>query len=436
MIVVLHLPQPFLAQAKRQKRGHDMTSALQPPKRKNPLKRTRLPVPPPALRSRQWHMLTKAAAEGIFGLPTCQDCEQRHYPPRDICPQCLSHRIVFKPCSDQGRVEEITDIHISNSVYFRERQPWHVGFVTLEAGPGIIAHLHTACQAGDRVTLQWRLDKSGNATAFAQPVKPDEHMMDDVQMREMTLDPKHRRVLVTDGRTPLGQAVAKALSEAGAAIVFVGVSEDWKPFAGHESLEKIPRVELMPLDISDHDSVFDLANEIGSRVDIVVNTGQHIRPGGLLERKGVTVAREEMDAGYMGFLRLVQAFAPVMKFRGADGINSACAWVNILSIYAHMPWPAYAAYSAAQAALYNASLSLRTELRDGGVRVLHLFTGPTEDDWFQPLPPPKVAYSHIAKSVVEGLKAGLEDLYVGDVAQDFKARLDANPKALEREISQ
>lgn len=413
-----------------------MTAALQPPKKKNPLKRTRLPVPPPALRSRQWHMLTKAAAEGVFGLPSCVECGHKHYPPRDICPHCLSHSITFEPCSDLGRVAEITSIHISNSVYFRERQPWHVGLVTVEAGPGIIAHIHTDCQAGDAVRLQWRLDKSGNATAFAQPVKPDEHMMDDVQMREMTLDPKHRRVLVTDGRTPLGLAVAKALSDAGAAIVFVGLSEEWKPFAGQEALKSIPRVELMPLDLSDHDSVFDLANEIGSRVDIVVNTAQHIRPGGLLERKGVTVAREEMDAGYMGFLRLVQAFAPVMKFRGADGANSACAWVNILSIYAQMPWPAYAAYSAAQAALYNASLSLRSDLREGGVRVLHLFSGPTEDEWFQPLPPPKVAYSQIAKSLVESLKAGLEDVYVGDVAQDFKARLDANPKALEREISQ
>ena len=413
-----------------------MTSPLQPPKRKNPLKRTRLPVAPPALRSRQWHMLTKAAAEGQFGLPTCQDCDHPHYPPRDICPQCLSHRIKFKSCSDQGTVAEITSIHISNSVYFRERQPWHVGLVTLDAGPGIIAHLHTDCQAGTRVSLQWRLDKSGNATAFAHPLKPDEHMMDDVQMREMTLDPKHRRVLVTDGRTPLGQAVAKAMSDAGAAIVFVGLCEAWKPFAGQEALKKIPRVEIMPLDISDHDSVFDLANEIGARVDIVVNTNQHIRPGGLLERRGVAVAREEMDAGYMGFLRLVQAFAPVMKFRGADGVNSACAWVNVLSVYAQMPWPAYAAYSAAQAALYNASLSLRAELREGGIRVLHVFAGPTEDEWFQPLPPPKVAYSQIAKSVVESLKAGLEDVYVGDIAQDFKARLDANPKALEREIGQ
>ena len=415
---------------------NDMTTPLQPPKRKNPLKRTRLATMPPALRSRQWHMLTKAAAEGEFGLPACNECGHKHYPPRDICPQCLSHKIVFKPCSDQGDLAEITEIHVSNSVYFRERQPWHVGLIRLDDGPSIIAHIHTDCRAGTRVRLQWRLDKSGNATAFAEPSKPVEHMMDDSQMREMTLDPKHRRVLVTDGRNALGQAVVKAMSDAGAAIIFVGASDAWKPFAGLDQLKAIPRVQIMPLDITDHDSVYDLANEIGSRVDIVIHTSQHIRPGGLLDRKGITVAREEMDAGYLGFLRLVQAFGPVMKFRGADGDNSACAWVNILSIYAQMPWPAYGAYSAAQAALYNASLSLRAELRDGGVRVVNLFTGPTDDDWVQPLPPPKVAYSQIAKAVTDSLRAGLEDIYVGDIAQDFKSRLEANSKALEREIGQ
>ena len=413
-----------------------MTSPVLPPKRKNPLKRTRLPTMPPEIRSRQWHVLTKAAAEGRFGLPTCLECDRPHYPPRDLCPFCQSHQLAFKPCSDRGHLVEQTSIHISNNVYFRERQPWHVGLVSLDAGPQVIAHIHATCRAGDPIRLQWRLDKSGNATAFAEPVVPDPSLMDDLQMREMTLDPTHRRVLITDGRTPLGQAVARALSAAGASIIFVGVREPWKPFEGEAALKAIERVEVMPLDITDHDSVMDLANEIGARVDLVIHTSQHIRPGGLLDRKGVGVAQEEIDTAYLGFLRLAQAFGPVMKFRGADGVNNACAWVNILSVYAHMPWPAYGAYSASQAALLNASLSLRAELRAGGVRVVHLFTGPTEDDWFQPLPPPKVSYPQIAKAVVESLKKGLEDVYVGDIAQDFKARWDANPKALEREIGQ
>ena len=80
------------------------------------------------------------------------------------------------------------------------------------------------------------------------------------------------------------------------------------------------------------------------------------------------------------------------------------------------------------------SHSRRGELRAGGVRVVHLFTGPTDDEWFQPLPPPKVTADQIARAAVDALQRGLEDVYVGDVAQDLRARLELNPKALEREL--
>ena len=45
-----------------------MTEPLVRPKRKNPLKRTRLPLAPQRVRSRTAHGLTAAAAEGRFAL--------------------------------------------------------------------------------------------------------------------------------------------------------------------------------------------------------------------------------------------------------------------------------------------------------------------------------------------------------------------------------
>ncbi|MFX9065688.1 hypothetical protein ABTN38_20230, partial [Acinetobacter baumannii] len=84
---------------------------------------------------------------------------------------------------------------------------------------------------------------------------------------------------------------------------------------------KFKGVEIVPIDITDTDSVNELAGEIGAKVDILINTAEHIRPGGLMERKGVGVAREELEAGYLGLLRLAQAFGPTMRFRGADGTN-------------------------------------------------------------------------------------------------------------------
>lgn len=411
-----------------------MAHPLDRPKRKNPLVRTRLPLLPAASRSRAAHWLTLAAAEGRFALPTCLDCGAPQYPPRDICGTCLSHRIALKDHPGGGRLAAATTIRTSTDVYFRERLPWRIGTVVLDCGPSIIAHLHGDCAEGGRVRLELKLDKAGQAVILAMPHKDTPNMADDLQMRELTLDPKFRRVLVTDVRSAVGQAMAKAFTQAGAGIVFAGLGDTWKPLAERPRLEKLANVEIVPLDITDWDSIKDLAGAIGGKVDILVNTAEHVRPGGISERHGVAVAQEEMERGYLGLMRLAQAFGPVMRFRGADGANSACAWVNILSVYALMGWPQMGAYSAAQAAMLSAAQSLRAELRGGGVRVVNVFSGPLETDWFQTIPPPKVAPDALAKATVDALRRGLEDVYVGDVAQDIRARLEINPKALEREL--
>jgi NAD(P)-dependent dehydrogenase (short-subunit alcohol dehydrogenase family)/uncharacterized OB-fold protein len=411
-----------------------MTEPLERPKRKNPLVRSRSPLLPPSARSRAAHWLTLAAAEGRFALPTCLECGSIQYPARDLCPACLSIRLGLKDVSPLGTLAVITIIHTSTDVYFRERTPWRIGTVFLDAGPSVVAHVHGDCIEGQRVRLAFMLDKSGQVVAFCLPERETPNMADDPQLRELTLDPKYRRVLITDGRSDVGQAAAKAFADAGASIIFIGYADAWKPFPAVDWLKQIHGAELMPLDLTDSDSIAELSGEIGSKVDILVNTADHIRPGGLLDRSGVTIAREEMELGYFGLMRLAQAFGPIMRARGADGANSACAWVNVLSVYAHMNWPAYGAHCAAQAAMLSAAQSLRAELRIGGVRVVNVFTGPIDSDWFQPIQPPKVAPSQIANAMIDALRRGLEDVYVGDIAQDVRARLAANPKALEREL--
>ncbi|MCV6902638.1 MAG: short-chain dehydrogenase, partial [Achromobacter xylosoxidans] len=44
------------------------------------------------------------------------------------------------------------------------------------------------------------------------------------------------------------------------------------------------------------------------------------------------------------------------------------------------------------------------------------------------------ALAMAAGAIVRALKDGVEDVYVGDVAQEFRARLAENPKGLEREL--
>jgi len=409
---------------------------LKKPKRKNPVLRTRLPTLPPAARSRVALGLTAAAALGRFELQQCRDCGTVQYPPREACQQCLSVHLPWNPQSGDGELLSSTVLHHSNDLFFRERLPWRLGLVQLDCGPIVVAHLHGGVPpAPARVRVAVRLDRAGQAVLVALPEKETCNMADDRQLREFTCDPKFRKVLVTDGKTAAGQALVQALAKAGADVIWVGYAEPWKKFSGFDELKKISQVTLLPLDVTDSKNVRELAAEIGGKVDILVNNAEHHRAFGIGNRPGVETARAEMDVNYFGLLRLAQEFGPAMRLRGADGVASAVAWVNVLSIYALANFPPHGTFSASKAAAHSLAQCLRAEMRPAGVRVVNVFPGPIDDEWNQLLPPPKVAATRLADAIVRALRDGVEDAYPGDVAQEWLARWRDNPKALERELS-
>jgi NAD(P)-dependent dehydrogenase (short-subunit alcohol dehydrogenase family) len=252
----------------------------------------------------------------------------------------------------------------------------------------------------------------------------------------LTCDPKHRRVLVTDGRTELGQCTVNALAAAGAAKVFVGIAEDWRPYEGSAELAAVPGVEILPLDVTDTISVNELAGEIGGRTDILINTAEYVRPGSAMQREGVLTARDEMETNYFGLMRLIQAFGPAMRGRGADGEVSACAWVNLLSVYALSNWRVYGTTTASQAAAYSLCQCLRGEFAGSGVKVVNVLFGPLEESWRQPLPPPKVTPKRLADAIVHALQQGIENVTLGPVAEDIVRRFKDDPFVLERELIQ
>ena len=408
---------------------------LERPKRKNPVLATRLPKLPPAARSRAALGLTAAAALGRFELQQCRDCATVQYPPREACQKCLSIRLDWKPQPPDGELLAATVLHHSNDLFFRERLPWRLGLIKLDRGPTVVAHLHERVGAApSRVIVAAKLDRAGQAVLVALPGK-EANMAEDRQLREFTCDPKFRKVLVTDGKTALGQTIVKALAAAGAELIWVGHAEPWKQFAGFDELKKIPQVTLLPLDVTDSKNVREVAAEIGGKVDILVNTAEYHRGFGISNRSGVDTARAEMDVNYFGLLRLAQEFGPAMRSRGGDGLASATAWVNLLSIYALANFPPHGTFSASKAAAHSLAQCLRAEMRPAGVRVINVFPGPIDDEWNQLLPPPKITAAALANSIVKALQEGVEDLYPGDVAQEWLARWRDNPKALEKELS-
>ena len=434
-----------------------MTMPLMPPRRKNPVLRTRQMNLPPWARGRTALGMTAAAAEGRFELQVCGRCAAVQYPPRDACHRCLSSQLVWTAQSGEGELISETVLHHSNDPFYRERLPWRLGLVRLDAGPTVIVHLHGDVvhlngdvvhlngdvampppqdrSHGVRVRVGARLDRAGAAVLIGFPPEESEHMADDKMLREMTSDPKFRKILVTDGKTEVGQALVQRLVQAGAEIVWVGHAEPWKQLPGLDDITALEQVTLVPLDLSNGRSVSELAGEIGGKVDIVVNNAEVHRAFGIASRHGTDAARAEMDINYFGLLRLAQEFGPALKGRSADGTTHAAAWVNLLSVYALSNYPPHGTFSASKAAAYSLAQCLRAEMRPSGIRVINVFPGPIDDEWNQNQPPPKVGPAALASAIVRALKEGIEDIYPGDVAQEWVERWRDNPKVLERELA-
>ncbi len=139
-------------------------------------------------------------------------------------------------------------------------------------------------------------------------------MADDRMLREMTSDPKFRKVLVTDGKTAVGQALVQALVKAGADIVWVGHAEPWKKLPGLDDITALPQVTLVPLDLTDG-ALGDGARRRDRRQGR--HRGQQRRGAPRLRhrraRAAPTSPRAEMDINYFGLLRLAQEFGPALR---------------------------------------------------------------------------------------------------------------------------
>ncbi len=412
-----------------------MTTPLTRPPKKDPQKRTLVPVLPPMARSRAALGLGVMAAQGRFGLQVCAECQAVQYPPRDACRTCMSSDLRWQDISPDGTVMAETTIRVSPEPYFRERMPWRMGAVQLAAGPTVNCHLHGEVGRGDAVRMALKLDKAGQGVLIALPLKGSDVMQDDPVLRAMSSDPRHRRVLISDARAPAALALTKALLKAGATHVFLGEPEAWRAWPERAAFEGLADVSLLPLDVTDVSSVAKLAAEIGGKVDILINTASYVRPGGILG-SDTNFATNSFEVNTIGLMRLAQGFGPGMAARAQDGVNSAAAFVNILSVRALSPDPAYGAFGASQAAARSIAQTLRAEFGASGMRMMNVYIGPIEGDpWFQPLPPPKVTPSAIARTVVGALVDGLEEATCGDIARDVYARWQADALLLEREMT-
>ena len=173
----------------------------------------------------------------------------------------------------------------------------------------------------------------------------------------------HARILLTGATGGLGQALARELSTAGAALLLSG-----RDAARLAEIKVAPGTDYATLQA-------DLATGEGIaaataaarhfRVNVLINNAG-IGCFGLLEQQGWPTVEQVLATNLESPIRLTQALLPWLRAQPEAAI------VNIGSTFGSIPFAGFAAYSAAKAGLRAFSQALRRELADSLIRVVHV----------------------------------------------------------------
>lgn len=71
---------------------------------------------------------------GELLLPHCQSCDKTFFPPRQLCPGCLTPDVTWRKASGKGTVYSCSVVHRNQGRGFRDEGPYVVAYVTLEEG--------------------------------------------------------------------------------------------------------------------------------------------------------------------------------------------------------------------------------------------------------------------------------------------------------------
>ena len=170
----------------------------------------------------------------------------------------------------------------------------------------------------------------------------------------------------------LGEAMAHALSDAGAQIALVARNQKKLDALAEALTKKGGTAASFTADLTKEDDVARMAEAVNKRFpkpQILINSaGTNIRKNMV----DFTVAEFQsvMDSSLLSTFLACRAFVPGMMGTGYGRI------INMTSIMAHISLPGRTAYSSAKAALLGLTRALALELADQGITVNGISPGP------------------------------------------------------------
>lgn len=113
------------------------------------------------------------AAEGRLVVPECADCGDAHFPPRTLCPYCLSSSVELRESAGTGVLYSFTVVHVEYHPYWGDRTPYLNALVDLDDGPVMFGNVVNCdpddIAVGDTVAVTFE-EVDGQALPMFVPV--------------------------------------------------------------------------------------------------------------------------------------------------------------------------------------------------------------------------------------------------------------------------